>query len=205
MALFGNKAKAEAYANQLAGKLDQCVMGDYLLADIFEASKKNEYYWLTQTISYYDSRNRTVLVGSDELVICNCHISKISNVDEVMRQARRAARFIVSDGQLQRAERLHSAASSAQASLSNVDSVALNYTAYGFRPLGEYLDENRTVLLDTNQVLIVWAQILKEKLKQRFPNLQFNDMIQTIELDASGKKWIVFPYLTRAINWNSWF
>lgn len=206
MGLFNGKSKTEESMARLAAKLKDLDIMDLIMRDIAAETSRTDNYWMLHSMGYYDNGNRTVVVGADGIMIFNCAINRLTNLDTAIRRGRRAAMLATfSDHQLDRAKALRTDANDAYEELMTQSNISLNYTEYGYEPLSEYLDEKTGMLLDMNETLQVWAQLLLERMEETYPDLCYHDMLRSMHLDDTGHALVAFTYHVPGLVWKSWF
>lgn len=78
------------------------------------------------------------------------------------------------------------------------ENLLFSYTASGYKPLHSYVDENGDTLLELNQVMNVWRQVICDRMKQEFPDIKFGAVI----LEGS---YVTVSYYVPALTWKDWF
>lgn len=206
MGLFGNKTRTEALKEQIAQHLGRGELLQMLVRDIHKALQTQEYGWIGSSTGYYDTNKRSVVVTTDGILMFNCPLARITNMDEAVKRANRAVAWAtLSERSMERAKKRQEEAEEAIDALSNRESVCFRYTDYGFTPLPGYSDPECRDVLDRSKVLRIWAETLMDTMEQIYSDFCFSQTIQAVDLASSGMEAVAFSYEVPSLHWKSWF
>lgn len=184
MALFGGKEKKKAAEDLVMQKLAQHKLLTGLMQQVLIQAGKASYIddngeeciekrnsWLTECQSYYDSRRRTVTIAPDLFEI------KWSDTHQEQHKSADGKTYYES------AEDIHG-------------KIAYAYTSSGYRPLHSF--SNGEAVVDVSVVLSCWAEIIKEKMQEMFPEMDFSRVV-------SREDKAFFTYDVPELEWKDWF
>lgn len=72
------------------------------------------------------------------------------------------------------------------------------YTDTGYKPLHSYRNAGGSLILDTNEVVEIWLNVIKDRLEVECPDIKFN-------LLSSEGKYAKLTYFVPSIEWKEWF
>lgn len=150
MGLFGGKSKQqEAVEDMVMQKLSQVPLLDMII----ETLKNEKEPWMEIAQSYYDNRQRVVVIEDDGFQI-------------KWRTVRRED-YIGNDGKRhsQNIEDVH-------------ERVGYSYTKSGYLPLHGYRNERGYEEVNVGRMRYLWASIIRERLVAQMPECQFGEVKQ---------------------------
>ena len=124
--------------------------------------------WATKCTGYYDNRKRMIIVGKDSLCIKMNVYNEKANEQGLMVIVEEDPNFEF-----------------------------ITYTGFGYMPLHDYTGTNGKVI-NTSRVLYIWASVIKDSMKERLPELNFDALY-------TNDNGIIINYTVPPQKWSDWF